>query len=292
MSDIGITQHGHGRLESTSLGETAGGNLTKVQRALREEVIRMGPWFHNLHLPDGTQTAPRHLLGDFPAVKWRQIAPWLAMDLTGCRALDVGCNAGFYSFELARRGAEVTAIDIEPRYLEQARWAARQFGLESRLAFRRASVYELAVAREHFDLVCFLGVLYHLRHPLLALDVVRGVTRGRMLLQTLTTPGEEVLTPPVSISLDERELMREPGWPAMAFIEGELEEDPTNWWAPNHACVEALVRAAGFRVVARPGHEIYICEPEPREPRLNAQLRRAELATIFQQAASRPGGPP
>lgn len=274
MSELGTPRRAHGRLETSF--------------AMRDDVVRLGPWFHNLHLPDGTQTAPQHLLGDFPAVKWRQIAPWLPADLRGCRALDIGCNAGFYSFELARRGAEVTAIDIETRYLEQARWAARQFGLESRLSFRRASVYELAAADERYDLVCFLGVLYHLRHPLLALDVVRGLTGGRMILQALTMPGEEVLTPPPSIELGERELMREPGWPVMAFIEGELEEDPTNWWAPNHACLEALVRAAGFRVVARPGHEIYLCEPDAREPRLNAELRQAELETIFHGAARRP----
>ena len=273
MSEVGTTARAHGRLESASHQDAA------------EEIVRLGPWFHNLHLPDGMQTAPQHLLGDFPAVKWRQIAPWLPAGLTGCRALDIGCNAGFYSFELARRGADVTAIDIEPRYLEQARWAARRFGLEARVSFRQASVYELAGARERFDLVCFLGVLYHLRHPLLALDVVRGLTRGRMILQTLTMPGEEVLAPPQSIELGERDLMRKPGWPQMAFIEERLEEDPTNWWAPNHACVEALVRAAGFRVVARPGHEIYLCEPNEREPRLNAELRHAELATIF-------GGPP
>ena len=259
----------HGRLESAPREDAA------------EEIARLGPWFHNLHLPDGTHTAPQHLLGDFPGVKWRQIAPWVPANLAGCRALDIGCNAGFYSFELARRGAEVTAIDIEPRYLEQARWAARRFGLEARLSFRRSSVYELARAGERFDLVCFLGVLYHLRHPLLALDVVRGVTAGRMILQTLTMPGEEVLAPPESIELGERALMRAAGWPLMAFIEDQLEEDPTNWWAPNHACVEALARAAGFRIVAHPGHEIYLCEPEAREPRLSAELRRAELATIF-----------
>ncbi len=271
MSGVETTPRSYGRLESASVD--AG--------ALREDVLRLGPWFHNLHLPDGTETAPQHLLGDFPAVKWRQIAPWLPADLKGCRALDIGCNAGFYSFELARRGAEVTAIDIDPRYLEQARWAARLFGLEARLTFRQASVYQLAGVRDRFDLVCFLGVLYHLRHPLLALDVVRGVTGGRMILQTLTMPGEEVLEPPESIELGERGLMREDGWPVMAFIEGQLEADPTNWWAPSHACVEALVRSAGFRIVARPGHEIYLCEPELCEPPLNGELRQSELAVIF-----------
>src|SRR5690606_7653325 len=85
---------------------------------------RLGPWFHNLHLPDGRQTAPGHPFGDFPAVKWRQVEPCIPRNLRGWRALDVGCNAGFYSFELARRGAEVTAIDVDRRYLQQARWAA------------------------------------------------------------------------------------------------------------------------------------------------------------------------
>ncbi|HJS90742.1 MAG TPA: TIGR04290 family methyltransferase [Steroidobacteraceae bacterium] len=289
MNELETTPRSYGRLESASSGDSLGAlALTGVQRAMREQVMRLGPWFHNLHLPDGTQTAPQHLLGDFPTVKWRQIAPWIPDDLTGCRALDIGCNAGFYSFELARRGATVTALDIEPRYLEQARWAARQFGLESQLTFRQASVYGLAGSRDRYDLVCFLGVLYHLRHPLLALDVVRGVTGGRLILQTLTMPGEEVLEPPQSIELGERELMRERGWPAMAFIEGRLEEDPTNWWAPSHACVEAMARAAGFRVVARPGHEIYLCEPDGREPPLSAGLRQSELEAIFARAARRP----
>ncbi len=75
------------------------------------ELAALGPWFHNLHLPDGRETAPDHPLGDFPAYKWREIATALPDDLTGWRALDVGCNAGFYSFELARRGADVLAVD-------------------------------------------------------------------------------------------------------------------------------------------------------------------------------------
>src|SRR3954468_17440893 len=95
----------------------------------RRAVAALGPWFHNLHLPDGRQTAPDHPLGDFPAFKWAEIAPHVPHDLAGWTALDIGCNAGFYTFELARRGARVTALEIDERYLAQARWAAAQYGL-------------------------------------------------------------------------------------------------------------------------------------------------------------------
>jgi tRNA (mo5U34)-methyltransferase len=239
-------------------------------------------------LPDGRQTAPDHRLGDFPTVKWRQVAPFIAADLSGCRVLDIGCNAGFYSFELARRGAQVTAIDIDPHYLDQAHWAARRFGLQQRIEFRRASVYSLAGSAEKFDIVWFLGVLYHLRHPLLALDILRTVTRRQLVLQTLTMPGEAVWPVPVTVDLGDREPLRRPGWPCMAFIERELADDPTNWWAPNHACVEAMVRSAGFRISARPGHEIYLAEPDPCASGVTTTLREAELAAIRQCAAASP----
>jgi tRNA (mo5U34)-methyltransferase len=196
--------------------------------------------------------------------------------------LDIGCNAGFYSFELARRGAQVTAIDIDPHYLQQAHWAARRFGLQQRIEFRRASVYSLAGSGEKFDIVWFLGVLYHLRHPLLALDILRTVTHRQLVLQTLTMPGEAVLPVPTTIELHDREPLTRPGWPWMAFIEHELADDPTNWWAPNHACVEAMVRSAGFRISARPGHEIYLAEPDSTQSTVTRGLRESELAAILQ----------
>src|SRR4051812_29623521 len=89
----------------------------------QQQIQDLGPWFHNLHLPDGTQTAPSHFLGDFPQFKWKEIAPQVPPDLAGWTALDIGCNAGFYSIELARRGARVTGIDLDQHYLKQAQWA-------------------------------------------------------------------------------------------------------------------------------------------------------------------------
>ena len=230
------------------------------------EIAALGPWFHNLHLPDGTQTCPDHWLGDFPAFKWRQLSRHLPEDLAGWSCLDIGCNAGFYSLELASRGADVLGIDVDERYLRQARWAAGQFGLTDRVRFERMQVYDLVRRPERFELILFMGVLYHLRYPMLGLDIVCQKVNRLMVFQTLTMPGEEVFEATYDRGFDDRHLLAEPGWPKMAFLEHHFAGDPTNWWAPNHAAVEAMLRSAGMRVTGRPGHEIYLCQPDPDRP--------------------------
>jgi tRNA (mo5U34)-methyltransferase len=251
------------------------------------EMLDLGPWFHNLHLPDGSQTAPGHALGDFPAFKWRELAPHLPQDLGGWTALDIGCNAGFYSFELAQRGAYVTGIDVEPLFLRQAEWAAHQFGLESRVEFRRMQVYDLAHEAEQYDLVLFMGVLYHLRYPMLGLDVVAEKVRRLMVFQTLTAPGAAVF-PDVARDRDvlDRDDFLDPGWPTLAFLEHPFAGDETNWWAPNHAAVEAMLRSSGLRVTSRPGHELYLCEPDAGAPGWARGRGRAELRAATGQSWS------
>ena len=229
--------------------------------SLAPGAAELAPWFHNLHLPDGTQTAPDHPLGDFPRRKWLQIADQLPADLTGWRALDIGCNAGFYTIELARRGARVIGIDIDPHFLSQATWALGQFGLNDRVDLLRAGVYDLPALEGRFDLVLFMGVFYHLRYPQLALDLVAEKVGRLLVFQTLTMPGDAVADTPVDLGLSEREQMLDPGWPKMAFIEHALAGDATNWWAPSHACVLALLRASGLALASQPGHEIYLCTP-------------------------------
>ncbi|GJG87485.1 methyltransferase, TIGR04290 family protein [Gemmatimonadetes bacterium T265] len=256
------------------------------------EILALGPWFHNLHLPDGAQTAPGSPLGDFPRFKWLELAPHLPADLAGWTALDVGCNAGFYAFELARRGARVTGIDVEPLFLRQAEWAAREFGLADRVAFRRMAVYDLPRLGERFDLVLFMGVLYHLRYPMLGLDLVTETVGRLMVFQTLTTPGMDV-HPDTARDRDvlERDDFAAPGWPKLSFIEHRFAGDETNWWAPNHAGVEAMLRASGMRVTVRPGHEIYFCEPDPDADPWPRGRGRAELLSAtgrpWQDAADR-----
>ena len=239
-----------------------------------DELRALAPWFHNLHLPDGRQTAPDHPLGDFPAFKWAQIETVLPEDMRGMRALDIGCNAGFYSVALARRGAQVLGIDVDPHYLRQAEWARDRFGLdEKQFSLAQMQVYDLARLPDTFDVVLFLGVLYHLRYPLLALDVVAEKVDELLILQTLTMPGEEVFAAPDDLRLDERDRMLEPGWPKMAFIERRLEDDPTNWWAPNRACMEAMLRSAGLDPLHSPGHEIVVARRAQDAPRAGAELR-------------------
>jgi tRNA (mo5U34)-methyltransferase len=245
--------------------------------SMRREIDALGPWFHNLHLPGGVQTVPDHFLGgDFPRFKWQEIAGCVPADLSGWRVLDVGCNAGFYSFELARRGTSVLAIDSDERYLAQARWAARQLDPKQRIEFRQLGIYEIARVHEQFDLVWFMGVFYHLRYPLLALDLLARRTRRLMVFQTLTMPGETVYEDTADHAITERAPLLDPGWPKMAFIEHRFSGDATNWWVANHAGVEAMLRSSGLRVVQRPAHEIYFCEPDVQADAAAPERRNAD----------------
>jgi len=241
-------------------------NTRRGESSLHQQIADLSPWFHNLHLPDGTQTAPDTWLNDFPAYKWEAIAPHIPANLEGWSALDIGCNAGFYTFELARKGATVTGIDVDQHYLRQAQWAVKQFGLEDRVTFERMQVYDLSRIDQRFDLVLFMGVFYHLRYPMLALDIVAQKVRRLMVFQTVTLPGTDSYEPIYDMGLYERDALCHPGWPRMAFIEHRFSGDPTNWWIPNHAGVEAMLHSSGLRIISRPQPETYICEPDPEHP--------------------------
>jgi tRNA (mo5U34)-methyltransferase len=235
--------------------------IPTVNGKLETKIKQLQPWFHNLHLPNGVQTAPDHYFGDFPKFKWDDIKKHIPRSLEGQTALDIGCNAGFYSFELAKRGANVLGIDLDPHYLRQAKWAAKEMGLSDRVSFKQMQVYDLAKMRRSFDIIIFMGVFYHLRYPMLALDIVSQKVKNMMIFQTLTMPGEEVFPTKADMTLEDRKNMLKKGWPVMSFIENRLATDPTNWWAPNHSCIEAMLRTCGLKVTARPGHEMYVAKP-------------------------------
>jgi tRNA (mo5U34)-methyltransferase len=221
-------------------------------------IRELGPWFHNIELA-GLPTAPDHFLGDYPRFKWRQFQHVLPESLAGMSVLDIGCNAGFYSCEMKRRGAErVVAIDSDPRYLRQAELVAAVSGLE--IDFRELSVYDIAALGERFDLVIFMGVLYHLRHPLLALDLIyEHVAKDYLLYQSMERGSRAIADVAANYPFEETAVFAAEGYPALYFIEHRYADDPTNWWVPNHACSEAMLRSAGFAIEARPDDEVYLC---------------------------------
>jgi tRNA (mo5U34)-methyltransferase len=258
-----------------------------TQGSLAADIGALGPWFHNLHLHDGVQTAPDHPLGDFPRNKWDQLAPELPQDLKGARVLDVGCNAGFYTFELARRGARVVGLDTDDHYLRQAQWASRLLGHEAQVELKNMQVYELARVSEQFDIVLFLGVFYHLRYPTLALDIVTERAKQILVFQSLSLRDGWAEPQSRPLAFEELEALNATGWPKLAFIETELAGDPTNWWVPNRACIELLLRSAGWHITSRPGHELFVCHRRD-DAEEAVQSYREQLDHVLGRASPNP----
>jgi len=185
-------------------------------------------WWHSFELPDGSRiegvcglAGLRHRIAQFP------IPP----DLTGKRVLDIGCWDGWFSFECERRGAEVVAIDCwdNPRFREM------HAIYRSKVDYRQMDMYELTPQRlGHFDVVLFMGVLYHLKHPLLALERVCALTTDLAAIDSFILRPEQY-----AAASDHR--------PLMAFFEtDEMGGQTDNWVGPNLPCLLALCRTAGF----------------------------------------------
>jgi tRNA (mo5U34)-methyltransferase len=188
-------------------------------------------WFHTMDLGKGVRTKgiydPSRTL---PRLR-------LPARLTGQRVLDVGAWDGFYSFEMERRGAEVVATDDYSwgggGWGTKAGFdlAHRAFGSKVRSVQIDPLDLSPAAVGGRFDIVLLLGVLYHLRDPLAVLERVASVTGGLLVLET-----------EVAMLLTRR--------PAAEFFPGtELNDDPTNWWAPNIPAMTGMLRAVGFRSV-------------------------------------------
>lgn len=236
-----------------------GAENLQYHQELTRRISEMGEWFHNINL-NGVLTAPNHFLGDFPNVKWKSIAPALPTDLSGATVLDIGCNGGFHSIELKKRGASrVLGVDVDDRYLQQARFASQVLGLE--IEFAKCSVYDVDSISDQFDFVLFMGVFYHLRYPLYALDKVIKKVKGSLIFQTMVRGAS------TSPELDDdyhfwnMEIFNNADFPRMYFIEKKYAGDPTNWWIPNHGAMEAMLRSSGLKIAAHPEQETWICVP-------------------------------
>ncbi|MFN0085831.1 MAG: DUF1698 domain-containing protein [Blastocatellia bacterium] len=205
-------------------------NAEEIRKKLEQDAARSnaemaaGSWWHSIDLGGGVITPGVHPIEELRD-NYAQFR--LPADLSGRTLLDIGCWDGFYSFESERRGARVTSVDCwRPENFFRAREA-----LKSSAAFHELSVYDVTKERlGSFDLVLFLGVLYHLRHPLLALERVCEVTRELAIIETHVIDN-----------------IHDSPNPVMEFYEfDELGGQYDNWWGPNIACLTQMARAAGF----------------------------------------------
>lgn len=209
-------------------------------------------WFHRIDLGQGVVTPG---LDDTQA-KLRRLK--LPASFAGKSVLDIGAWDGFFSFEAERRGADrVLAVDsfcwTGDGWGKKAGFELARRALNSKVADLEAEVLDLSPEQiGTFDVVFFFGVLYHMRHPLLALEKVSAVTKSHLILETKV----DLLSCRT---------------PAMAFYVGdELNHDPTNWWAPNIAGLCDMLRAVGFKRIQVVAH------PRPWLSRLVRALRRGK----------------
>jgi tRNA (mo5U34)-methyltransferase len=178
-------------------------------------------WWHSFELPDGRKIDG---VNDIESLKRRLSIFPIAEDLSGKRVLDIGAWDGWFSFEMERRGAEVVSVDNT----ESANFLYLHRELKSKVEYRILDIYELTPERlGQFDIVLFLGVLYHLKHPLLALERICALTTGFAAVGSYTSP--------------------DTGPPIMEYYEiDELGGQFDNWVGPNPSCLLAMCRTAGF----------------------------------------------
>jgi tRNA (mo5U34)-methyltransferase len=235
-------------------------------------------WWHSFELPDGSVLEGKC---DLAGLKERLAVFPLPADLTGLRALDVGTWDGWFAFELAKRGAEVVAIDCwdNPRFREMR----RLLGLESQVDYQLMNVYDVSPeALGRFDVVMFMGVLYHLKHPLLGLERVCSVTRDMACVDSF------VLREPHTPNLEFE------GRLVMEFFEtDEFGGQTDNWVAPSASCLAAFCRTAGFARAELVGNLPYSASfacyrrwqpPQPEwglEPRLIDAVHHVDYGSNF-----------
>jgi tRNA (mo5U34)-methyltransferase len=247
-------------IEQNGLFRSFGHEVERLRESkddeLQRAISRLGPWYHDVELTPDLSTNPTNKV--YMANRWRFLKPFIPDDLTGKSVLDIGCNAGFFSLEMKRRNAaRVVGVDIMPHVLAQARFLSHWF--KQPIELRELGVYDIESLGQ-FDFVIFIGVLYHLRHPLYALEKVASVCRETMYLQSLLRGDDRDFEPAENYPFEEHSIFERAEFPRMYFIEKSFNGDESNWWVPNHSCLKAMARSAGFRKVEESAHpELVVC---------------------------------
>lgn len=224
---------------------------------LRSTIEALGPWYQNIEVEPGLWTNPS--LPNHPRDRWAAIEPFIG-DLSGKTVLDMGCNAGFFSMRLKERGAvRVVGVDIDPVVLKQATFLSQRAGLE--LELHQRSAYDI-LEWGPFDIVLCLGVLYHLRYPLLALDNIARICRERLFAQMVIRGSVDEFVPAQDYPLSENDVYNESAFPRMFFIERSVNADTTNWWFATRSCLTAMLRSAGFTDITETSVlDTVVCRP-------------------------------
>jgi tRNA (mo5U34)-methyltransferase len=232
--------------------------------AAQDELDSLGWWYQHFELPNGLSTGDGREPGYLPQKRWEFMAPFLPPDLTGKTVLDLGGNAGYFSIQMKLRGAaRCVLVDSYEEFLRQADFAMRQFQVHVELVGEDVQTYCLTTD-ERFDYVLLLGLLYHLKYPGLVLDRAAEMTRERLYLTSAVIGPEidqQTKKPNYERSADD-DILLDPSFPKLAFVEDRYNSDPTNWWVPNYSALPAMMRSAGLRVIARPHPQMLIAEPE------------------------------
>ncbi len=265
-----------------------------TREEMLDQVRRLEPWFHCIELEEDVRTKSASVAGepaDHPSGTWQTIRQCLPEDLTGKDVLDVGCNAGFYAVEAKRRGARrVLGIDAHRFHIRQALFVRN--ALDINIKFERMSVYELnphEIGR--FDVTLALGLIYHCKHPLLALEKLARVTKETLIIETATLPSNLL---PVSLQHGVGELQRTL-YPA-AYIENESDarQEAFNWFLPSVEGLTSMLKTVGFSDVmpfdVREERAVLVCRKEADYPdSRNLDDLAAKLEVVEGEVVCRPG---
>ena len=195
----------------------------------RQLVAKVPHWHHSFEIYPGLQT-PGVYNPEFLLEKMR-----LDKDLSGCRILDIGPSDGFFSREAHKLGADVIGVDYREK--GQTGFSVTEELYGKPLEHRRINLYDLPQANlGQFDIIFFLGVLYHLPDMVRGLAVVRQLSRGRVYLETHC---EHDLSPDIAV--------------ARYYVDDTLSGDWTNFWGPNRRCILDMLYDTGFEVVRDEG---------------------------------------
>ena len=246
------------------------------------------PWFHRIDLGDGIFTKTESVMGepvDHPRDSWEVIRQCLPEDLSNKSLLDVGCNGGFYCVEAIRRGARrVMGVDGQRQHVRQALFVRKALGLD--LEFRRFSVYDLSPETiGRFDITLALGLVYHLKHLVFALERLYDVTNELLIVETAIIPPGQ--TPDSFVqSLGEIRQTLHP----IFYAENppESKEQVFNWFLPSPEALQALLRNTGFTEVeifsVVRDRAVLVCRKAGSESRSGVAEYVAALAFAEEQA--------